>query len=104
MIALHCRSETTLRAEGQACQGDVTSCFLNTLSQLFGGFQIWFFSRNQAKYDNAILRDMLQYFKTARTLIVVLQQEALKVGPSEDLRDRLVVTAGIEFALVIATT
>src|SRR5579864_2436486 len=45
---------------------------------------------------------MAQRCKATRTLIVVLEQEAVEQGALEDPGDRLVIALGVELALVVA--
>src|SRR5581483_967288 len=103
MIAFHCGGKTTLRAEGQTLQGHVTRCLLDALSQLVGRFQFRFLGCDQAKHDNAVIGHMSQYFKSARTLIVVFEQEVLDVAAAEELRDRFIITWSEEHTLVVPT-
>src|SRR5437660_9486719 len=47
---------------------------------------------------------MPQWLEAARTRVVVFEQEAPEVGLLKDARNRLIVAAGIESALVVTAT
>src|SRR6266702_380151 len=103
-VPLHGGCETTLRTEGKALEWDETSGFFDTAEQLIGCFQSRLLGGDKTKDHESIPGHMPQRFKSSRACIVVFQQEALEVGQVKYSRNWLVITTGIEFALVVTAT
>jgi hypothetical protein len=78
--------------------------FLDASLQLVSGFESGLLGCDQAEDHKAIRGHMPQRFKSSRACIVVFEQEALKVGLGKYAGNWFIVTAGVEFALVVPTT
>src|SRR5438105_7614844 len=78
--------------------------FLDTSLQLASRFESGLLGCHQAEDHKAIFGYMPQRFKSSRACIVVFEQEALKVGLGKYAGNGFIVTAGVEFALVVPTT
>src|SRR5258707_5676683 len=101
MVALYGRGEAALRAEGEALQRDITAGLLDARSHFLDALQTRLLGGYQAEHNDAIVGYVAQRLKSARALVVVFEQETLEMRLLEDASNWLIITSGIEFALVV---
>src|SRR4030095_6921846 len=71
--------------------------------QFVFALQVWFLGTHQPQHDGPVFWNLLQGFESARALVVVFEQEALKVRLAKHLCDWAVVASGIKLTLMISS-